>query len=324
MGSVATVDEHLPISAPGVNQPMAHGVPVPMGALSVDSTQTAGAAPARARKRRQMGFGRSMAVSLSLHALLVLAGISGGVAYQRGAGAEVAGEDEEMYSTTTILLAADQRPAPVSSLSAPSAEPDRAIDDSALTSESDAEPGPMPGLNASASDFAAELPMTASTELAAGGASSGSAGDSGALERAIGDPRTSWKLAGLGTAGLQLGLGSAPPISDCCGEPQPGPAKALAADVYIYPEVLKMARAEFPVKSQRRGEQGSVLLEMDVGADGLVKGVRVIESSGHARIDDCAAAAAWDWVFRPAKRNGVAEAAIARHRYTFRLTGSGG
>ena len=99
-----------------------------------------------------MSFGRSMAVSLSLHALLLLLGISGGVAYQRGAGAEASGVDEEMYSTTTILLAADQRPAPVSSLSAPSGEPDRAIDDSVLTSETNAELGPGEGSNASASD----------------------------------------------------------------------------------------------------------------------------------------------------------------------------
>ncbi len=271
-----------------------------------------------------MSLGRSMAVSLALHATLLLLGISGGMAYQRGAGAEASGEDEELYSTTTILLAADQRPSPVSSLSGPSGEPDRAIDDSVLTSEPTAEAGLTPGSNASASDYASELPMTSRSELAAVGASGGSSGNSGALERAIGDPRTSWKLPGVAVAGLQLGLGLAPPISDCCGEPQPGPAKPVAAEVYLYPEVLKMARAEFPVKSQRMGEQGSVLLEMDVGADGLVKGVRVIETSGYARIDDCAAAAAWDWVFKPAKRNGAAEASIARHRYTFRLTGSGG
>ena len=89
-----------------------------------------------------MSFGRSMAVSLSLHATLLFAGISGGMAYQRGAGADASGEDEELYSTTTIVLAADQRPAPVSSLSAPSGEPDRALDDTVLTSEPNAEPGP--------------------------------------------------------------------------------------------------------------------------------------------------------------------------------------
>ena len=84
-----------------------------------------------------------------------------------------------------------------------------------------------------------------------------------------------------------------------------------------------MAPADFPLKSQRLGESGSVLLEMTVGIDGLVKEVKIAQSSGYARVDDCAVAAAWDWIFQPALRNGVPEVALARHRYTFRFVGSG-
>jgi TonB family protein len=299
--------------------------PVP-GAVNPPAPDQARAALAerrRLRRERGSGFGRALTVSLALHSALavVIGGIGAGVAYQRRSGEEVAGEES---FETTIVFAAAPRPVATSSFVAPSAEPERNVENGAAASA--AEPTMV------APDSMVELPMASAPEMAASSAenlsSASTAGartstNSSALDRAIGDPRSSWRLPSNAVAGLVVGMGSTPPVSECCGEPQPGPAKAGATEVYSYPEVVSMARAEFPVKSQRLGEQGTVLLEMTVGADGLVKDVRVVESSGYLRIDDCAVAAAWDWVFKPAMRNGVAEASLARHRYTFRLTSSG-
>ncbi len=261
----------------------------------------------RRRAARATGFGRFLGVSLAVHATVLIAGISGGAAYMRRAG--------ELAKPAAIMFASAE-PLTTNSIVTPESEPERTLKREEMPTESeamldDAEP-------------IGELAATPASELLSSSASPQAWPDESNLERVIGDPLASWHLPNHERAGLQFGLEMKPPVSDCCGEPQPSPATPVALDVYIYPEVIRMARAEFPEKSQRLGEQGSVLLEMQVGADGLVKGVRVIEGSGHLRLDDCAETAGWDWSFKPATRNGVAVASIARHRYSFRFSSSGG
>src|SRR6202008_3331042 len=168
-------------------------------------------------------------------------------------------------------------------LSASAPEPERPVD---LPAPDDAaEPRAAP---AELPDF----PLPGLSSELAQSQSSGSGLPTEDLGRLIGDPLASLRQAGEGMPGLGVGPALVPHVSDCCGEPQPRPTSEPARDVYVYPDVVKMVRAEFPVQSQRRGEEGSVLLEMTVGADGLVKDVAIIESSGHPRIDDCAVDAA--------------------------------
>jgi protein TonB len=254
-------------------------------------------------------LGRFLTLSFFFHALLLAAGITGGAAYSRRSGTE--------GPPPAILFLADASPEPTAPVATASAEPARPLEREPIV----AEPEPRASEEPSVLETAplskwepASLPSPpAAFEL-----------PSDVLERVIGDPRQDWRLPSHEILGLDLGVADEPPVSDCCGEPQPAPAAPPEEEVYVYPSVLKMARAEFPVKSQRLGESGSVLLEMTVGPDGLVKGVRVAQSSGYSRLDDCAVNAAWEWVFSPATRNGVPETSTARHRYRFRLTGVGG
>lgn len=308
-----------PGGAVPVNPTASEAVCRPMsgGASTVEAAAGSVPRPVAGRGRVAHGsrFGRFLALSTTLHAVLVVAGITGGAAYQRRAGGEALQAVITVAAADAPLLdeVAREEPSeparPIESSPRPAEDPQSPAE-TLVEATLEATPEAMPGESPAADEAA----LASSERSKAIGERS--------LADVLGDPRASWKLASNGVPGLQVGLAAAPHVSDCCGEPQPAPARP--ADVYVYPEVVSMARAEFPRQSQRLGEQGTVLLEMRVGTDGLVKDVRVLESSGYVRIDDCAVDAAWAWVFKPATRNGVAEEALAHHRYTFRLTGGSG
>ncbi len=79
-------------------------------------------------------------------------------------------------------------------------------------------------------------------------------------------------------------------------------------------------RPRYPWISRRRGEQGRVVLEVAVTADGRAKEVRVKRSSGSARLDRAALAAVRAWRFKPALRGGRAVAGRIDVPIVFRLT----
>lgn len=61
----------------------------------------------------------------------------------------------------------------------------------------------------------------------------------------------------------------------------------------------------YPIDSRRRGEQGTVLLRVQVGRDGLPIEVDVERSSGYRQLDRAAREAVLRWRFRPVQVNGV-------------------
>lgn len=61
----------------------------------------------------------------------------------------------------------------------------------------------------------------------------------------------------------------------------------------------------YPMESRRRGEQGTVLLRVLVGRDGLPIDVEVQRSSGYRALDRSAREAVLRWRFRPVQINGV-------------------
>lgn len=58
----------------------------------------------------------------------------------------------------------------------------------------------------------------------------------------------------------------------------------------------------YPRVSRRRGEQGTVILEILILADGSVDEVRVKSSSGYSRLDKSAMQAVKQWRYEPARR----------------------
>lgn len=75
------------------------------------------------------------------------------------------------------------------------------------------------------------------------------------------------------------------------------PALAPAATSTCDPRVLS-SPTKFPLRSQLRGQQGIVLLNVSVDANGHVTDARLARSSGHRLLDRAATRSVLaDWVF---------------------------
>ncbi len=82
---------------------------------------------------------------------------------------------------------------------------------------------------------------------------------------------------------------------------------------------IRLPRPDYPMVSRRRGEEGQVVLEVTVGADGTVLDFRLGTSSGFERLDRAALAAIRDAAFSPATSFGAARQSVRRVTYIFRL-----
>lgn len=78
-------------------------------------------------------------------------------------------------------------------------------------------------------------------------------------------------------------------------------------------------RPDYPRVSQRRGETGRVMVRVLISPQGTVANASVRSSSGHARLDESALAAARSARFKPYTENGVAYPALADIPFDFVL-----
>jgi protein TonB len=90
-----------------------------------------------------------------------------------------------------------------------------------------------------------------------------------------------------------------PPITPQSIMPPPAPVITQATHEADY---LHNPRPEYPSISRRLGEEGRVLLRVQVAADGSPLVIEVKQSSGFPRLDDTARKTAARWRFVPAKR----------------------
>ena len=67
----------------------------------------------------------------------------------------------------------------------------------------------------------------------------------------------------------------------------------------------------YPSDSRRLGEEGKVLIQVELDTDGQVDKAEVIDSSGYARLDNAALAAVKNWRCEPVMRDGHLVRAIA-------------
>jgi len=104
------------------------------------------------------------------------------------------------------------------------------------------------------------------------------------------------------------------PSAPVVERPAPKQAKVDAP-----PRPRKAIRPDYPKGARQRGEQGDVVLEIRVGADGIVERVEVAESSGHPELDEAAVRAAKAARFSPARAGRESVASTARLTLTFRL-----
>lgn len=113
------------------------------------------------------------------------------------------------------------------------------------------------------------------------------------------------------------------------GTASAGPAAAIAATAPAAAPALESARFDadylnnpapaYPVFSRRNREQGTVLLNVRVSAQGQAEQVQIKRSSGFSRLDEAALAAVQQWRFVPARRGEATVAASVVVPITFRL-----
>ncbi|MBC2732377.1 energy transducer TonB [Thiobacillus sp.] len=77
----------------------------------------------------------------------------------------------------------------------------------------------------------------------------------------------------------------------------------------------------YPAISRRLGEEGKVVLRVELDETGRVDRTTIKTSSGYARIDEAALAAVKRWRCRPASRDGAAVRAVATQPFNFVLEG---
>lgn len=89
--------------------------------------------------------------------------------------------------------------------------------------------------------------------------------------------------------------------------------------VDAHPSLTRPIKPNYPIGARRRGEEGSVILDVSVGADGRARSVTLVSSSRFPDLDAAAERAAAQARFKPATRNGRPVDAAARITIIFRL-----
>lgn len=84
------------------------------------------------------------------------------------------------------------------------------------------------------------------------------------------------------------------------------------------PKLVRFVEADYPLVEGKEPVQAAVELDLVVGKDGLVTEANVAKSAGQA-FDAAALAAARQFVFDPARKDGEPVAARVRYRYVFEL-----
>jgi protein TonB len=98
---------------------------------------------------------------------------------------------------------------------------------------------------------------------------------------------------------------------------------ALPAAPIVPPQPISGVAAnrkpDYPMAAKERGQQGRVVLRVEVSALGAPLSVAVLTTSGYSLLDKAALTAVEHWRFRPATQAGTAVAGAADVPFQFRL-----
>jgi protein TonB len=95
-----------------------------------------------------------------------------------------------------------------------------------------------------------------------------------------------------------------------------------APPVFVPATSKRKSDPPYPKIAQRRGWEGTVLLEVDVSENGRPRSVKVIGSSGRQLLDQAALRDVQSWLFNPATRDGKAVDSTMTVTFKFKLTKS--
>ena len=101
--------------------------------------------------------------------------------------------------------------------------------------------------------------------------------------------------------------------------PSPAEPINLASDLSVSCPVR--TTPTYPALARRMGEEGEVVLRVELSEDGQIASARVATSSGFRRLDEAALAAIKNWRCNAAQREGQPVRAVAIQPFTFSLEG---
>lgn len=104
--------------------------------------------------------------------------------------------------------------------------------------------------------------------------------------------------------------------------PTPLPPDPVALGTELAVACPERTAPAYPAVSRRSGEEGTVVLRVELDETGRVAAAHVQSSSGHARLDEAALKAVKTWRCSPAQRNGQPVSATALQPFKFVLRGS--
>jgi len=130
----------------------------------------------------------------------------------------------------------------------------------------------------------------------------------------LGGTGTAVGLGGFGTE--EEGGGTADVAASAAPTPEPAPKPKGPSRP---PRVLGWTDPPYPEQARQQGIEGTVVLKLTVGADGLARDVKVVRSAGHAALDQAAVAHVGKTRFSPALRDGKAVPMAITFRVRFRL-----
>ena len=117
-----------------------------------------------------------------------------------------------------------------------------------------------------------------------------------------------------------------PPVPEPVVETPPAPAAEVPQPSIpvILTSELSLAcpvrpDPDFPASSRRLGEQGHVVLRVELDETGRIASVKVVQSSGFRRLDDASLTAVKNWQCNAAVRNGNKVRGIAMQPFDFIL-----
>ena len=119
-------------------------------------------------------------------------------------------------------------------------------------------------------------------------------------------------------------LAPAPPPSppiEMPATPQPQTPLSVTLDSELSVVCSERPPPVYPLSSRRMGEQGEVLLRVELDAKGAVSAAQIVSGSGFPRLDEAALATIRNWRCTPASRNGQPVRAIALQAFKFILQG---
>lgn len=101
--------------------------------------------------------------------------------------------------------------------------------------------------------------------------------------------------------------------------PPPRPVEPVALTGDLSLACPSRASPAYPALSRRLGEEGRVVLRVELDSEGRVDSARVATSSGFKRLDEAALAAVRGWRCNPPTRDGRSTSAVATQPFQFNL-----